>query len=352
MKKRILSLILIIALLLSSFVICANAKGLSLSAESAILIDGHSLEVLFEKNAKQRMPMASTTKIMTALIVLENCNLSDTFKVDEKAVGTEGSSAYLQKGDKLSFEAALNALLLQSANDCANALAIEIAGSTEAFAALMNEKAAALSLSDTSFKNPSGLSEEGHYTTAYDLARLSAVCLENEDFFRIVSTKSATVKIGDNERTFVNHNKLLSLYEGAVGVKTGFTKESGRCLVGAAEKNGIRLLSVTLKASSDWNDHKTMLDFGFSIYREYSLFKENELIFELPVAGTGSYITVAPKGEKSVFLKKGTAVSAKIEAPRLITAPIKKGQIVGILIFEAEGREIFRTPLLAQTKVA
>ena len=349
MIKRILSLVLIITLVFS---LASYANGLSLSAESAVLLDAFSKDILFEKNARTRMPMASTTKIMTALIVLERCKLSDTFKVDEGAVGTEGSSAYLQKGDKLTFEAALYALLLQSANDMANALAIEIAGSTEAFAALMNEKAKELSLSDTSFKNPSGLSAEGHYTTAYDLAMLSAVCLESEDFFRIASTKSATVKIGENDRTFVNHNKLLSLYDGACGVKTGFTKESGRCLVGAAERNGVRLISVTLKASSDWNDHAEMLDFGFSLYREYTLFKENELIFELPVAGEGSFITVSPKGEKSVFLQKGKTVSAMIEAPRLIFAPVKKGQIIGTLIFEADGREIFRTPLLAQSKVA
>ncbi len=351
MKKCLISLILILTLLFSS-VISAGAAGLSLSAKSAVLLDGNSKEILFEKNAGERMPMASTTKIMTALVVLDRCSLSDTFKVSEKAVGTEGSSAYLQKGEELSFEAALYALLLQSANDVANALAYEIAGSLEAFAALMNEKAKKLGLSDTQFQNPSGLSAEGHYTTARDLALLGAVCLENEDFYKIASTKTATVKIGENDRTFVNHNKLLSIYEGAVGIKTGFTKESGRCLVGAAERNGVRLITVTLKASSDWADHKAMLDFGFSLYREYKLFSDSTFTVELPLAGKGSFISASPKGEKSVFLPEGKTISVKIEAPHLITAPIKKGQIIGTLIFMSDEREIFRTPLLAQSKVA
>lgn len=349
MKKALISLFLSAILLLSA--IPANASGLSFSAESAVLIDGNSKEILFEKNANEKMPMASTTKIMTAIVTLENASLSHTFTVDERAVGTEGSSAYLQKGDRLTVESALYALLLQSANDAANALAFEVSGSIEDFATLMNEKAKELGLSDTSFKNPSGLSEEGHCTTARELAVLSAYCLENEDFYKIVSTKTATVKIGENDRTFVNHNKLLSLYEGAVGVKTGFTKESGRCLVGAAERNGIRLISVTLNASSDWNDHKSMLDYGFSLYREYKLYNEDSFIIELPVAGKSSYISVSPKGEYSVFLPKDKKISVVIEAPRLITAPVKKGQKLGDAVFVCDGREMHRTPLFALSKV-
>ncbi|MBE6586911.1 MAG: D-alanyl-D-alanine carboxypeptidase [Ruminococcaceae bacterium] len=351
MLKRILSLLLISAVLCGTVIKASAAEALSVSAKSAVLMDGNSKEILYEKNSGERLPMASTTKIMTALVVLESLDLSHTFRVDERAVGTEGTSAYLQKGDTLTVEAALFALLLQSANDVANALAYEVGESIEGFAALMNEKARELGLCDTSFKNPSGLPEEGHCTTARDLAFLGAACLENEDFLNIVSTKSKTVKISDKDRTFVNHNKLLTLYEGAIGVKTGFTKESGRCLVGAAERNGVRLVTVTLSASNDWKCHSAMLDYGFEKYRSYTLYSKNSLLFELPVAGCDSSVTVSPEGEKKITLPYGKKISVKIEAPSLITAPVKKGAALGTAVFYADEKEIWRTPLLAISKV-
>ncbi|MBQ4067039.1 MAG: D-alanyl-D-alanine carboxypeptidase [Clostridia bacterium] len=351
MIKRFIAAILSVFALMPLSAKADNVYGLSLSAQSAVLMEADSKSTVFEKNASQKMPMASTTKIMTALVVLENLSLSHEFKVNEAAVGTEGTSAYLQKGDTLTVEAALYALLLQSANDAANALAYELCGSIEDFAALMNAKASELSLKNTSFKNPSGLPADGHFTTARDLAYLGAVCIENEDFKRIVSTKSADVKINGKDRTFVNHNKLLSLCEGAFGIKTGFTKESGRCLVGACERNGVRFVTVTLDASCDWNDHSKMLQFGFEKYRSYLLYSKDSFIIELPVAGRSTCVSLTSEGEKRVSLPKDSIVTVSVFAPSLLTAPISAGDTVATAVFICDGKVICKTDLKAITEV-
>ncbi len=347
MFKRILAVITV-ATMGFSFVPCILALSDTLpavSAKSAVAIEAENHDIIFEKNCYERLPMASTTKIMTALIVLEMLPLDHEFTIDPAAVGTEGTSAYLEKGDTLTVEAALYALLLQSANDVAVGLAIEAGGDIEHFCQLMNKKAKELGLSDTSFANPSGLPDENHYTTAYDLARLGAICLENSVFSRIVSTKSYTVKIGDKDRTFVNHNKLLSLYEGTIGIKTGFTKESGRCLVGACEKNGVRIVTVTLSASNDWNDHISMFDYCFNQYRSYTLCEKDEFIISVPIAGTGQYANASPKETVSVSLKKGSKITATIEHDPLILGPVSKGDVIAYALFLSEGMIIEKVPL-------
>ncbi|MBQ2729483.1 MAG: D-alanyl-D-alanine carboxypeptidase [Clostridia bacterium] len=347
MIKRSVVLILCLALLIPCRINVSAYNTDSISARSAVMLEAQNHCVIFEKNSRERLPMASTTKIMTALIVLECCSLKDTFTVDERAIGTEGTSAYLQKGDELTFEAALYALLLQSANDVAVALAYEVSDSIEGFAELMNRKAKELSLDDTHFKNPSGLPGEDHYTTAYDLALLTCFCLENNDFYRIVSTKTKTVKISGNERTFVNHNKLLSLYDGAIGVKTGFTKESGRCLVGACERDGVRLVTVTLSASNDWQDHMSMFNCGFEQYSSYTLYSEGDFLISIPVAGSKGSIIATPDGTKSVCMKKGTRITTRTETASLITTPVTKGDILGYAVFYSDKKELHRAPLRA-----
>ncbi len=347
MQKRLFAVIIIFSLCLSTAP-CISAFSdtiPSVSAKSAIAIEAESKDIIFEKSCRERLPMASTTKIMTALVVLEALPLDRVFTIAESAVGTEGTSAYLETGDRLTVEAALYALLLQSANDVAVGLAIEAGGSIEGFCVMMNEKAKELGLSDTSFANPSGLPDDSHYTTAYDLARLGAVCLENPDFARIVSTKSATVKINGKDRTFVNHNKLLSLYEGTVGIKTGFTKESGRCLVGACRKDGVTVVTVTLSASNDWNDHISMFDYAFSQYTSYTLCKKGEFLISVPVAGTGRYVSISPKKTVSVSLKKGSEIRVYIEHTPLVFSPVQKGDTVGYANFTSEGKIIARVPL-------
>lgn len=350
MKK--FTVILLSLSLILPFTIKASAiSSLDVSAQSAVLMECSSKEIVFDKNSEKRLPMASTTKIMTALVILEKFGLQHKFTVNESAVGTEGTSAYLKKGDTLTIESALYALLLQSANDAANALALEACESIEAFSVLMNEKAKEIGLSDTQFKNPSGLPEEGHYTTAHDLAFLGSVCLENSDFYKIVSTKAKTVEISGEKRTFVNHNKLLSSYDGAIGIKTGFTKESGRCLVSAAERNGVRFVCVTLSASNDWNDHKILLDHGFSQYKSFDLYYDEEFLIEVPTGEKGKTALLSAKGSKSVSLHSGSRISVKIEAPHILFKPINKGKTVGYAVFTSNGKEIHRTPLVLLSSI-
>ena len=349
MLKRIFTVVLIICITSPLILKTEASEELTVSAKSAVLMDAQTKNIVYSKNADEKLPMASTTKIMTALIVLENADLDREFIVSKLAVGCEGTSAYLCENDVLTIRSALYALLLQSANDAALALAIEVSGSVENFVAMMNNKAKELGLSNTGFKNPSGLPDEGHYTSARDLALLSAVALENPEFANIVKTKTATVKINDTDRTFINHNKLLTLYEGTVGVKTGFTKESGRCLVGAAERDGVRLVTVTLSASNDWNDHQKMFDFGFEHLRSYDLYSQNAFVIDLPIPDTNSHIYASPKESKKVTLPIGSKISVRIERTSILQYPVNKGDILGYAVFSSDGKELCRTPLCAQT---
>ena len=254
-----------------------SAGGLSLSAKSAALYDPTSNSFLYTKNADTRLPMASTTKIMTALVAIENSSLDKDVLVCDMAIGTEGSSLYLKKDEIMSMGDLLMGLMLRSANDAAVAIAYEVAGSIEAFADKMNEKAAEIGAINTHFTNPHGLDDKNHYTTATDLALIAAEALKNDIFVEIVSTKKCIIKNFDGDaRLLINHNKLLTLYDGAIGVKTGFTKKSGRCLVGAAERDGVRLIAVTINAPNDWNDHQTLFDFGFS------KLKSSDLLYVIP----------------------------------------------------------------------
>ena len=241
------------------------AEGVRPSARHAVLIDADSLEVLYEKEAHTPAPMASTTKIMTAAVVLSSLSVDTQVSVPPEAVGVEGTSAYLAAGERLRVLDLLYALLLGSANDAAVALAIATDGSVSAFVAHMNEAARALGLTKTSFQNPHGLPDEGHETTAYELALIAAYAMRMPLFAEIVGTKSYHFRSSLREHTFHNHNRLLSYSDEAIGVKTGYTKASGRCLVGAARRDGTTLISVTLCAPDDWRDHRALWDYGFDL---------------------------------------------------------------------------------------
>ncbi len=264
MKRHFLSVFLAVFFIFSH--LSVGASALTVSAKHAVLLDAVNGEVLWEKDADTRAPMASTTKIMTAIAVIEALSLDADVSVPKEAVGTEGTSAYFKEGERLTVGDLLHALLLASANDAAVTLAIACDGSADAFAARMNRLASELSLKDTHFANPHGLPADDHYTTARELALLSAYAMSNPTFREIVAKKSYTCHTSLTTRTFQNHNKLLSFSKDAVGVKTGFTKKSGRCLVGAAEREGVRLISVTLSAPNDWNDHISLFHYGFSLF--------------------------------------------------------------------------------------
>ncbi len=256
MWKRLCGALLALGLLLT--LLPCRAEAVQLSAAAAILMDADSGEVLYEKDAARRMRIASTTKIMTALVVLEHARLPDTITVTGDHM-VEGSSMYLKPGEVVTVEELLYGLMLCSGNDAALALA-DCCGGLETFVAAMNDKAAALGMTDTSFANPNGLDDENHYSTARDMAVLAAYAAQDPTFRRICSTRTATV----GGRTMTNHNKLLSQVEGCIGMKTGYTRAAGRTLVSCAEREGRRLVAVTLCDGNDWADHKALYEMGFA----------------------------------------------------------------------------------------
>ncbi len=236
----------------------------AISAKSAVLIDGASGRVLYEKNAYEKLPMASTTKIMTGLLACESKKMKSTVTVSAVASGTEGSSLWLKVGEKQTLENLTYGLMLKSGNDAAVAIAEYLGGNIDAFALLMNKRAREIGAVNTNFVNPHGLDADGHYTTAYDLALIAREAMKNDKFREIVSTKTYSIPMeGEKwDRALKNHNKLLWNYDGCNGIKTGFTKQCGRCLVSSAERNGRELICVTLNAPDDWKDHTYLLDYG------------------------------------------------------------------------------------------
>lgn len=327
------------------------------SAASAVLIDAGTNAVLCEKRANERMAPASTTKIMTALVAVENADIERVVTVSPLAVGVEGSSVYLYAGEKITLIDLLYAMLLESANDAAAAIAIEIGGSIDAFSRMMNDKAKALGLSDTHFVNPHGLYDEEHYTTARELALIASAALEHEVLRRIVSTKKHTLlPVEGNTRMLYNHNKMLSLYEGAIGVKTGFTKKSGRTLVSAAERDGLTLIAVTLGAPDDWNDHKKLLDCGFENFSRVSIAKKYGLSYPMAVVGgRSSYVTLTNKEPLSATLPKGTADSLRATFEtytRFEIAPVRSGDDAGYVSYYLGDSLVARSPLIFATDCA
>ncbi len=350
---RLTAVLILFCFAADSFSLCVRAEP-GVSAASAVLMEQSSRRVLMDVNARVRMPMASTTKIMTALAALENCDeLSRVIHIPEKAVGIEGSSVYLKAGEPLTMEQLLYALLLESANDAAAAIAIAIAGDIPAFADLMNETAARIGLKDTHFTNPHGLDDEDHYTTAYDLALLACYAMENPVFARIAGTYKVTIPLNGEEgtRVLINHNKLLKSYSGASGVKTGYTKRCGRCLVSAASRDGVSMIAVTLNAPDDWRDHTAMLDYGFSLYESAVLAHEGEFRYELPVlGGTSETVWLTNTESLAVTLPRVHGeISVRAEANHYLCAPICAGDTAGTLVFYCDGKIIGTLPLIAES---
>lgn len=346
---RTLCVLICAMLCMGTLMLTANAA--KVNAKAAILIDADSGQVLYEQHAHTRLPMASTTKIMAALVVLERCDLHATVAVDARAVGVEGSSVYLYPEELLTVEQLLYALLLSSANDAAAALAYEVSGSIEGFAALMNQKAADLGLQNTHFTNPHGLDAPGHYTTAYDLALITAHALQNEDFSRIVSTQKKVIPLREQEgaRVLRNHNKLLASYKDCIGVKTGFTKKSGRCLVSAAERDGVRLVCVTLDCPDDWKTHTSLFDMGFATYERVYLADGNAFMSALPAVG-GEQTQLYLKTDASVSVtlpRERGEIQCHIVSPHFVYAPVSQGQYIGDAVWTLDGEEIARAPLYA-----
>ena len=335
MRKFIAAVLVILIFTCSS----AGAEAPdSLSARSAVLMDRASGRLLYEKNGYERLSMASTTKIMTAILVVENCSMEDIVTISPVASGVEGSSLWLEIGEQLTVEQLLYGLMLKSGNDAAVALAEHTAGSVDAFVVMMNEKAKKIGMFNTHFETPNGLDSDEHYTTAYDMAVMTCYAMELPQLREIVSTKETTIPWAGNtwDRALKNHNKLLWQYEGCTGVKTGFTKKSGRCLVSAAMRDGRELVAVTLNAPDDWSDHTKLLDYGFEDFETAVLTREGQL-WETMTLDSDEIGLVC--GSEFVTSLKGIEmenVEYRTE-PKDFSLPINKGQILARLYIFYEG---------------
>ena len=349
MKIKILAAALCLAALFSATVCAVPSPGDS--ARASVVIEAESGEIVFEKNAHERKGPASTTKIMTALIALENGNPEEIVKVDARAVGTEGSSAYLCAGESVLLSDLLYAMMLGSANDAAAAIAYHIGGSIEGFAEMMNARAEELGLSDTHFENPHGLDGESHYTSAYDLSMIAREALKNEKFREIVSTKTKAIKLSDGNvsRVFRNHNRLLFEYGDIIGVKTGFTKKCGRTLVSAAERDGVTVICVTLCDGDDWRDHRRLLSAGLDLYEKVTLCRSGELESTVHVCGgEKASARVSCKEELAVVLPKNHGrITSSVSLPPFVYAGFDAGKELGFVTFYLDGEPIGKVALAA-----
>ncbi len=301
------------------------------SAVSAVVMERTTGAVLYEKNMTKPLGMASTTKIMTAICAIEHGDLESVVTVSPKASRVEGSSMYLEAGEKIKLSELVKGLMLVSGNDAATAISEGVSGSEEAFVLLMNMKAGEIGVKKTLFQNPHGLYDEKHFTTAYDLGKITAYAMNNEKFREIVSRKSAVVFSEDGRRhTLTNHNKLLSMYEGCVGVKTGFTKKTGRCLVTSAERNGLSLVCVTLNDGDDWRDHQSLFDKAFLEYESVKILEKGQKVTTAKVkGGDKKKIPLVAGADVCVPVKKGEKVKIDLRWDDNISfsAPFKKEDI-------------------------
>ena len=326
-RMKIVALILTAVAIFTIFTVFISSDSEpSVSAKSAALYEPTTGRFLYSKDMNKPLATASTTKIMTALLALELLDEEEEIPAYREATGVEGSSIYLKPGEIMSVIDLVYALLLQSANDAAEVLAYRIAGSIEAFAMLMNQKARELGATNTNFKNPHGLDDKEHYTTAHDLALITAAALKIPTFRKICSTYKQEIESSDKTRIVVNHNKLLKMYDGCIGVKTGYTQKSGRSLVSAAERDGLTLIGVTIDAPDDWSDHTSLLDFGFSKLCAVRLAYAGEFSYELPILGSDkeSVRISNPDSLTQVFEKDDASYTREVHLTRYFIAPVKR----------------------------
>ncbi|MBR0349806.1 MAG: D-alanyl-D-alanine carboxypeptidase [Clostridia bacterium] len=323
----------------------------SLSAECAVVLNVQTGEVLFSKNADMRHSMASTTKIMTALLAVESGKLQSEIVVSDDMLKVEGTSMGLVDGDSVSLNELVYGMMLSSGNDTANVTAFFLGDSIENFASMMNNRATEIGMKNTSFVTPSGLDADEHFSTAYDMALLGAAAVKNPKFVSVCSSESVSVTFGNPpyRRKLYNHNKLLNLYDGALGIKTGFTKKSGRCLVSYAKKDSAELVAVTLNAPDDWNDHIKMLDYGFL------RLKECVVRPALP-----SKISVVGGVENSVSINVKPFVYSYLDSQnsyyrlfldKFVYAPITSGTVVGYCEYYLNGAVVETQPIVVNESV-
>ena len=339
MKRMIFCTVLVLLLCISHASAYSASAYAVLAADTGILLDGSRENV--------RLPMASTTKIMTGWLAAEE-NLDRTIRVPASCAGVEGSSMYLKAGECLPLREVLYGLMLHSGNDAAECIAA-VCGGREVFVARMNERARQLALTQTHFENPSGLDGAGHYTTAQELAKLSAAALKNPVFADAVSSKTYT----SETRTMTNHNKMLKLYPDAIGVKTGYTRTAGRCLVSAAKRNGRTVVAVTLNDRDDWNDHIHMLDQAFDGMQMQTLAKKGDCAAQISVqTGMQPHVSACMKSDLTAWLLNQEEAELRLYSAPFLYAPVKKGTVCGYAQVVCGGTVLDETPLICGSSVA
>ena len=328
------------------------------TARSAVVIDALTGEVLYQRMMDERRYPASTTKIMSWITALEadKVSLDDSVKISGTAADMEGSTMWLERGERYRLEDLLYGMMLVSGNDAATAVAEHVAGSVSAFARRMTEKAHEIGATHTRFSNSCGLHNPGHYTTAHDLALITAYGYKNSTFRKIVSTKERRVPLMKPPfaRNLENENMLLWIYRGANGVKTGYTDDAGRCVVTAAERDGVQLIAVVLDGIYMWNDSIAMLNYGFSHIESREFVKKGEKLATVAVAG-GEDQKVALVAEKELRLPvpngDASAYRREIKAPRSLEAPVQRGEKVGEAVYYYKGQKVASVPLKAESHV-
>jgi D-alanyl-D-alanine carboxypeptidase (penicillin-binding protein 5/6) len=338
-NKVIILLIILFYLMLTPSLI-ADAQGVK---SSSIVIEASSGRVLDGYNINLRLPMASTTKIVTALVVIENADINKVITIHPKAVGIEGSSIYLKAGEKWTIKDLLYGMMLRSGNDAAMALALHVGGSVEAFSDMMNKRARKIGLADSNFINPHGLHDDNHYTSAYDLAMLTRECMKYDIFKEIVSCKSYLFSRENVKSVFYNKNKMLKMYEGANGVKTGFTKKSGRCLVSSAIRGGMQLITVTLNIGNMWGDSMALMNKAFQEYRMHNLLEKGDIIGKANVVDSSIKSAVVISKDTVCYpLRDDEAdkISYRLQIDT-IKAPVSKDSEVGKLQIFLDNRLLF-----------
>ncbi|MFI3229435.1 MAG: D-alanyl-D-alanine carboxypeptidase family protein [Bacillota bacterium] len=323
-----------------------NVVAEAASGSATIVMEATTNRVLSSSNEMARLPMASTTKIMTSFLAITNCDINEVVTIPKEAVGIEGSSIYLREGEKLTVKELLYGLMMRSGNDAAVALAIHVGGSVEGFADMMNAKVAELGLTNTHFVNPHGLHDDNHYTSAYDLAYISSIAMQNETFKDIVSTKNITIE-GDTEdetRYFYNKNQMLSLYNGANGIKTGYTTNSGRCLVSSSLIDGMQIVCVVLNVYDMWNESMALMDTAHATYSMQHIVDSSAVLRDIDVV-CSKLTSVGVKCNSDFYypLKKdgSEVVDIQIECAKSVQAPHNMSEFVGEIKINLENRLLF-----------
>ena len=330
-----------------------SAEMPSVSAYAAVLYDPLSGAVLYERNSHEVLPMASTTKIMTALLAFESGRAAEPVEITEEMVAVEGSSMGLKAGDVLTLGSIAEGMMMASGNDGANAIALFLGGDADGFAAEMNARAAEIGMEQTCFVTPSGLDAEGHGSTAYDMALLGAEAMRCPAFAETVGAEALQIEFLSPEKTvrYENHNRLLQLYAGCTGIKTGFTKKAGRCLVSAAERDDALLICVTLNAPDDWNDHIALFEYGFSQMESRELTAGFAPCAVAVVGGTAQTVECAVQLEQTASMYREAAVSASVYLPRFVYAPVAAGDVLGFVRYTVGDTTLAEVPLAATAGV-